>query len=89
MRPKLAPYFRVSGKQQEAENTIIRQTIAFESRWPHLAEEFDLFTRIPGGAALAEHYFLDEAYNLEAWDEQGLPPADVAGEVRRHRRHLR
>lgn len=68
MKPKLIPYFRNSSRAQKDEETIYRQIDGFELRWPELSNTYDLYKRVPGGD-MRDQYFIDEAFNLETWDE--------------------
>ena len=68
MKPKIAPFFRNSSKAQKDEETIYRQIDGFNLLWPQLSKTYDLFQRKPGGA-IKDQYFVDEAFNLESWDE--------------------
>lgn len=68
MKPKLAPFFRNSSNAQKNEETIIRQTDGFKQRWPELSKTYDLYERIPG-STMEDQFFVDEAFNLETWDE--------------------
>lgn len=68
MKLKLAPFFRNSSQAQKDEETINRQIDGFEMAWPRLSKDFDLFQRNPG-AETKGHYFIDEAFNLETWNE--------------------
>lgn len=62
---KLAPYFRVSGSAQADAETIQRQIDNFSERKDKLNEKFDIVYRFED----TKHYFIDEPYNLEEWDE--------------------
>jgi DNA invertase Pin-like site-specific DNA recombinase len=68
MKRKLIPYFRVSSKAQKEEDTKNRQIDNFERAWPQLSINFDIFEKIPGAHG-HDRYFIDEAFNLEKWDE--------------------
>lgn len=68
MKPKIAPYFRNSSKAQKDEETIYRQIDGFNLLWPELSKTYDLFQRYPGKETKGQ-YFVDEAFNLETWDE--------------------
>lgn len=69
MKLKLAPFFRNSSQAQKDEETINRQIDGFELMWERLSKDFNLFQRRPGEGRKAQ-YFIDEAFNLETWNEE-------------------
>lgn len=69
MKKKMMAYVRVSSKAQKDEDTKQRQIENFEHAWgSNLHRDFDLFEKVPGVKGHAR-YFIDEAFNLETWDE--------------------
>lgn len=66
MKPKIAPYFRVSTQGQKEDDTVQRQIMTFELQRGVLSKSFDLYERMPG-ANQGDNYFKDEGYNLEEW----------------------
>lgn len=69
MKKKILVYIRVSSKAQKEEDTKQRQIENFEYSWANiLHRDYDLFERVPGVKANAR-YFIDEAFNLETWNE--------------------